>query len=50
LRTDGDVEEVWMPRFNSLALFRVPTRHMVSYVSPFAKHPRYAITGWLCDA
>ena len=50
LNANGDVEEVWMPRFNSLALFRVPTPHMVSYVSPFAKQPRYAITGWLCDA
>jgi SM-20-related protein len=50
LKANGDVEEVWMPRFNSLALFRVPTSHMVSYVAPFAKQPRYAITGWLCDA
>jgi len=50
LSADGEVEEVWMPRFNSLALFRVPTPHIVSYVAPFATQPRYAITGWLCDA
>jgi SM-20-related protein len=46
----GDVEEVWMPRFNSLGLFLVPTPHVVTYVAPFAAQPRYAITGWLCDA
>jgi SM-20-related protein len=45
----GDPEEVWMPRFNSLGLFRVPTQHVVTYVAPFATEPRYAITGWLCD-
>jgi Rps23 Pro-64 3,4-dihydroxylase Tpa1-like proline 4-hydroxylase len=49
LDAHGEVEEVWLPRFNSLALFIVPTAHLVSYVAPFAKEPRYAITGWLCD-
>jgi SM-20-related protein len=44
-----NVEEVWMPRFNSLGLFLVPTPHVVTYVAPFATQPRYAITGWLCD-
>jgi SM-20-related protein len=47
---DGEIEEAWLPRFNSLALFIVPTVHLVSYVAPFAKESRYAITGWLCDA
>jgi Rps23 Pro-64 3,4-dihydroxylase Tpa1-like proline 4-hydroxylase len=46
----NEVEEVWMPRFNALALFLVPTPHVVTYVPPFAREPRYAITGWLCDA
>ncbi len=50
LSPEGEVEEVWLPRFNSLALFTVPTPHLVSYVAPFATQPRYAITGWLCDA
>lgn len=49
LSADGDVEDVWVPRFNSLALFTVPTPHVVSYVAPFAGQPRYAITGWFCD-
>lgn len=50
LNANGEVEEAWMPRFNSLALFTVPTPHCVSYVAPFATQSRYAVTGWLCDA
>jgi Rps23 Pro-64 3,4-dihydroxylase Tpa1-like proline 4-hydroxylase len=50
LNAHDEVEEAWMPRFNSLALFMVPMPHVVSYVAPFAKQSRYAITGWLCDA
>jgi len=37
------------PRFNTLNLFRVPMRHNVSYVPPFAPVGRYAITGWFRD-
>lgn len=47
---DGTAEEAWTPTFNTLALFRVPTWHIVTYVAPFAKEQRFAITGWLCDA
>lgn len=43
---DGNVVESVVPRFNTLSLFRVPARHFVSYVSPWAGEPRYAITGW----
>ncbi len=50
LNSGGEIEETWMPRFNSLVLFEVPAPHFVSYVAPFARQPRYAITGWLCDA
>jgi SM-20-related protein len=49
LDEQGEVDEVWMPRFNSLGLFVVPAPHVVTYVAPFATQPRYAITGWLCD-
>jgi Rps23 Pro-64 3,4-dihydroxylase Tpa1-like proline 4-hydroxylase len=50
LSPDGSqVEEAWVPRFNSLALFRVPVMHAVSYVSPFAQHARFAVTGWFRD-
>lgn len=43
---DGAVIDTFMPRFNSLSLFRVPMHHCVSVVAPFAQRPRYAITGW----
>lgn len=43
---EGAVIDTFMPRFNSLALFRVPMNHCVSCVAPFAQRPRYAITGW----
>lgn len=43
---DGRVEAGWPPAFNALNLFRVPTRHSVSVVAPFASESRLAITGW----
>ncbi len=43
---DGDVIAGFKPRFNALNLFRVPQRHNVSYVAPFAPVSRFAITGW----
>ncbi|SMF61342.1 2OG-Fe(II) oxygenase [Allosphingosinicella indica] len=48
---DGDrIAEAFAPRFNSLALFRVPQDHSVSYVPPFAPvRRRYALSGWLKD-
>ena len=36
-----------VPRFNALSLFRVPQRHHVGCVAPFAPKPRISITGWL---
>ena len=45
----GKVSERYLPRFNSLALFRVPTGHFVSRVSDDAARPRYAITGWVLN-
>ena len=47
---DGaEVVDCWTPRFNSLALFRVPVLHAVSCVAPFAAEPRFAVTGWFRD-
>jgi Rps23 Pro-64 3,4-dihydroxylase Tpa1-like proline 4-hydroxylase len=43
----GDVPLALKPGFNAIHLFRVPQMHCVSYVTPFAGLPRYAITGWL---
>jgi Rps23 Pro-64 3,4-dihydroxylase Tpa1-like proline 4-hydroxylase len=47
---DGSVAESFVPHFNSLSLFAVPTRHLVSYVAPYATAPRLAITGWFTAA
>lgn len=46
---EGDVVQGFMPRFNSLNMFRVPQPHAVGYVPPYAPVGRYAITGWLRD-
>lgn len=43
---DGNVIQCFLPRFNSMSLFKVPTPHSVSMVTPFAHGPRLAITGW----
>ena len=43
----GSVSEPFLPRWNALSLFRVPTEHMVSTVEPWADEERYAITGWM---
>lgn len=45
----GNVETGFMPRFNTLNLFKVPQAHAVTYVPPFAPRGRYAISGWLRD-
>jgi SM-20-related protein len=45
-REDGTPREAWSPLFNSLTLFDVSHIHAVTYVSPFAKDPRYSLTGW----
>ncbi len=47
---DGSVGDTFFPHFNSLSLFKVPQRHFVSYVTPFAMSERTAITGWLIAA
>jgi Rps23 Pro-64 3,4-dihydroxylase Tpa1-like proline 4-hydroxylase len=44
---DGHVAEGYTPAFNALNLFRVPQRHSVSFVAPYARAGRYSITGWL---
>ncbi len=49
LDQSGDVEMGFCPRFNTLNLFSVPQRHLVSYVPRYAQGRRYAITGWFRD-
>ncbi|WP_374472774.1 2OG-Fe(II) oxygenase family protein [Arenimonas sp.] len=43
---DGGHLDAFLPRFNSLSLFKVPAKHFVGAVAPFALEPRLAITGW----
>jgi Rps23 Pro-64 3,4-dihydroxylase Tpa1-like proline 4-hydroxylase len=42
----GQVSESFVPRYNTLSLFRVPQLHAVSLVAPWAEQPRFGITGW----
>lgn len=44
--TNGRVTGSFLPRWNTLSLFAVPADHLVSMVMPWARHDRYAITGW----
>ena len=44
---DGRIIDTFLPRWNSLSLFRVPAGHLVSMVAPWADEERLAITGWL---
>jgi len=37
----------WVPAFNALNLFVVPTRHAVTQVASFAAKDRLSIVGWL---
>jgi hypothetical protein len=43
----GNVVRGYTPAFNTLNIFRVPQPHSVSWVTPLAGAPRYAVTGWL---
>ncbi len=49
LDEDGHVAEGYSPVFNALNLFKVPQRHAVSFVTPFAGSARLSITGWVRD-
>lgn len=46
---DQDIGKGFVPSFNSLTLFKVPRKHIVTQVSNFAGAGRYSITGWLRD-
>ena len=46
LDPDGNILQSFLPRWNSLSLFRVPQTHQVTLVAPWAAQPRHAITGW----
>lgn len=42
----GNVVDSFVPRYNSLSLFKVPFGHIVTPVTPWAGGPRLSITGW----
>jgi Rps23 Pro-64 3,4-dihydroxylase Tpa1-like proline 4-hydroxylase len=44
---DGHIAEAYTPRWNALNVFKVPRKHAVSFVAPFAAAHRLSITGWL---
>ena len=44
---DGHIEHGWVPAFNALNLFVVPTKHAVTEVASFAPRFRYSIVGWV---
>ena len=46
LGEEGQVLDTFLPRWNSLSLFKVPAGHAVSLVAPWADDERLAITGW----
>lgn len=41
-----NVTRSYVPRFNALSVFKVPTPHHVSQVSSFAQGGRVSLTGW----
>jgi len=43
---NGRQLDAFMPSYNTLNLFKVPARHYVGVVAPWAQEPRLAITGW----
>ena len=43
----GDVTRGYIPRFNTLTLFKVPQMHSVAAVAPYAQAPRHSVVGWL---
>lgn len=47
LDEEDHVAEGYTPSFNALNIFRVPQRHAVSMVAPYAGEPRLSITGWV---
>lgn len=50
LDEQGAVEDVYVPAFNNLCLFKVPRPHLVSAVAPFVIASRLSITGWFRTA
>lgn len=44
---EGNIEEAFIPSFNTMNIFFVPQNHAVQMIAPFAGKPRQSILGWL---
>lgn len=44
---DGNITEGFLPTYNALNVLRVPQRHAVAFVAPFAGASRITLTGWV---
>ncbi|MDG1387936.1 MAG: 2OG-Fe(II) oxygenase family protein [Halioglobus sp.] len=42
----GNIEEGFLPAFNTLNVFQIPQSHAVEFITPFALGSRLSITGW----
>jgi len=47
LDDEDHVAEGYVPAFNALNIFKVPQRHAVSLIAPFAGAQRISLTGWI---
>lgn len=45
--SQGGIDRSLVPAFNAINVFKVPRKHSVAYVTPFAGGSRFSITGWL---
>lgn len=43
----GNIEQAFVPCFNTLNIFRVPQSHAVQPIAAYAGNPRFSVTGWL---
>lgn len=44
---DGNIEQAFIPSFNTLNILSIPQQHSVLQVAPFAVEKRYSLLSWL---
>jgi SM-20-related protein len=49
LDENGDIEQGFIPRFNTLTVFNGMQRHTVTAISSFTPKPRLSLAGWFRD-
>lgn len=45
----NQIEQTFVPTYNTMILFTVPTSHFVSQVTNFCPNTRFSLTGWLWE-